>query len=137
MFFTLNQQIIAKGLNLNSQENINLLYTTANLYDLRSNTSNFISDIATSITLASKSQASVGEILHIGNELMLVVAQDDKNFDVERGYLNTQKKNHAIGTSVRAIPRYSKKDIQSSFAYAVIRSEVDSNIKLLWSRTLC
>ncbi len=123
LFFTLNQQNIAKGLNLNSQENINLLYTTANLYDLRSNTSNFISDIATSITLASKSQASVGEILHIGNELMLVVAQDDKNFDVERGYLNTQKKNHAIGTSVRAIPRYSKKDIQSSFAYAVIRSE--------------
>mgnify|MGYP001295482618 CR=1 FL=1 len=123
LFFTFNQQNISRGENLNDKENIKLLYTSSKIYDLRDNTSNFISDSATTITLASELQASVGEILHIGSELMKVVSKNGKNFDVERGYLNTEKQNHAIGSSVKAIPKYSKEDIQSSFAYAVIRSE--------------
>ena len=123
LFFTFNQQNISRGENLNDKENIKLLYTSSKIYDLRDNTSNFISDSATTITLASELQASVGEILHIGSELMKVVSKNGKNFDVERGYLNTEKQNHAIGSSVKAIPKYSKRDIQSSFAYAVISSE--------------
>ncbi len=123
IFFTLNQQNIARGENLNDKENIKLFYTTSKIYDSRENTSNFISDTATTITLSSASQAFVGEILHIGSELMKVVSKNDKNFDVERGFLNTEKQNHAIGSSVKAIPKYTKEDIQSSFAYAVIRSE--------------
>ena len=123
LFFTVNQQNISKAANLNDKENIKLFYTTSNIYDLRNNTSDFISDTATSITLVSESQAYVDEILHIGSELMKVTSKDGKNFGVERGYLNTEIQNHAIGTSVRAIPRYSKNDIQSSFAFAVIRSE--------------
>lgn len=123
LFFTFNQQNISKGENLNDKENINLFYTSSNIYDLRDNTSNFISDSATTVTLTSESQASVGEILHIGSELMKVVSKNGKNFDVERGYLNTEKQNHAIGSSVKSIPKYSKRDIQSSFAYAVISSE--------------
>lgn len=123
LFFTLNQQNITRGENLNSKENIKLFYTSSKIYDSRNNTSNFISDTTTTITLASESQAYVGEILHIGSELMKVVSKNGKNFDVERGYLNTAKQNHTIGSSVKAIPNYSKTDIQSSFAYAVIRSE--------------
>ena len=123
LFFTLNQQNISKAANLNDKENIRLFYTTSNIYDLRDNTSDFISDTATLITLVNESQAYVDEVLHIGSELIKVTSKDGKNFGVERGYLNTEIQNHAIGTSVRAIPKYSKQDIQSSFAFAIIRSE--------------
>ena len=123
LFFTFNQQNISRGENLNDKENIKLFYTSSKIYDARNNTPNFISDSATTVTLTSESQALVGEILHIGSELMKVVSKNGKNFDVERGYLNTEKQNHAIGSSVKAIPKYSKRDVQSSFAYAVISSE--------------
>ena len=54
---------------------------------------------------------------------MLVTAKNGSTYTVERGYLSTQKQSHPVGTAVRVIQNTSKQSIQSSFAYAVIRSE--------------
>jgi len=123
IFFLKDNQNISKGLNLNSVNNIDLIYTTKNLYDTRENTTNDISESANTITLKNDSQATSGQILHIGRELMLVTAKNGSTYTVERGYLGTQKQSHAIGSQVKVIKNSSKQSIQSSFAYAVIRSE--------------
>ena len=123
IFFIKDQQNISKGLNLNSVDDIKLFYTTKNLYDSREDTTNEISDSTNTITLKNDAQASEGQILHIGRELFLVTAKNGSTYTVERGYLDTQIQNHSVGTSVRVIQNDSKQSIQSSFAYAVIRSE--------------
>ena len=123
IFFLKGNQNISKGLNLNSANNIDLFYTTKNLYDTRENTTNDISESANTITLKNDSQATSGQILHIGRELMLVTSKNGSTYTVERGYLGTQKQSHATGSQVKVIKNSSKQSIQSSFAYAVIRSE--------------
>jgi len=123
IFFLKDKQNISRGLNLNSSNNINLFYTTKNLYDSRDNTTTAISDSVNTITLKNDAQASAGQILHIGRELMLVTAKNGSTYTVERGYLSTQKQSHPVGTAVRVIQNTSKQSIQSSFAYVVIRSE--------------
>ena len=123
IFFLKDQQNISKGLNLNSANDIKLFYTTKNLYDSRDDTTNAISESTNTITLKNDTQASEGQILHIGRELLLVTAKNGSTYTVERGYLNTQKQSHGVGTPVRVIQNSSKQSLQSSFAYAVIRSE--------------
>ena len=123
IFFLKDKQNISRGLNLNGANNVELFYTTKNLYDSRDDTTTAISESVNTITLKNDGQASAGQILHIGRELMLVTAKNGSTYTVERGYLSTQKQSHPVGTSVRVIQNTSKQSIQSSFAYAVIRSE--------------
>ena len=123
IFFLKDKQNISRGLNLNDANNVGLFYTTKNLYDSRDDTTTAISESVNTITLKNDGQASAGQILHIGRELMLVTAKNGSTYTVERGYLSTQKQSHPVGTAVRVIQNTSKQSIQSSFAYAVIRSE--------------
>ena len=123
IFFLKDKQNISRGLNLNGANNVGLFYTTKNLYDSRDDTTTAISESVNTITLKNDGQASAGQILHIGRELMLVTAKNGSTYTVERGYLSTQKQSHPVGTAVRVIQNTSKQSIQSSFAYAVIRSE--------------
>ena len=51
-----NKQNISKGLNINDSNDINIIYTTKNIYDSRSNTTNEISGGTNVITLANESQ---------------------------------------------------------------------------------
>ena len=136
IFFLKNKQNIPKGQNINDSNDINIIYTTNNLYDSRSNTTNEISGGANVITLANENQATVGEVLHIGRELMLVTGRDGSNFTVERGYLGTQNQSHSSGSIVRAIENPSKQSVQSSFAYAVIRSESGIKYQVALGREL-
>lgn len=124
IFFLKDNQNISKGLNLNSVSDIKLFYTSKNLYDSRDNTTVAISDSANTITLKNDAQASEGQILQIGRELLLVTSKNGSTYTVERGYLNTQKQSHSVGSTVKVIQNTSKQSIQSSFAYVVIRSEL-------------
>jgi len=123
VFFTRNNQNIVKGQNVNSANNLAISYTTNKIYDNRSNTPSLISATSQTITLSNENQAKVNEIIHIGRELMLVTGKTGSSYKVTRGYLNTQQAEHASGSSVRVIEKYSSKDLKSNFAYAVIRSE--------------
>ena len=136
IFFLKNKQNISKGLNINDSNDINIIYTTKNIYDSRSNTTNEISGGTNVITLANENQAIVGEVLHIGRELMLVTGKDGSNFTVERGYLGTQNQSHSAGSVVRAIENPSKQSVKSSFAYAVIRSESGIKYQVALGREL-
>ena len=124
IFFLKDNQNISKGLNLNSVSDIKLFYTSKNLYDSRDNTTVAISDSANTITLKNDAQASEGQILQIGRELLLVTSKNGSTYTVERGYLNTQKQSHSVGSTVKVVQNTSKQSIQSSFAYVVIRSEL-------------
>ena len=123
IFFIKDNQNISKGQNLNNSENVKLIYTTKNLYDLRENTTELISKTTTEITLKNDTQATSGQILHIGRELMLVNSKNGNIYTVTRGYLGTETQSHSSGTSVRVIKNYDKNSLQSSYAFAVIRSE--------------
>ena len=124
IFFLKDNKNITKGLNLNNANELKLFYTTKNLYDTRDNTTNLILESANNITLKNDTQASSGQIIYIGRELMLVNSKNGNEYSIERGYLGTQQQEHPVGSSVRVIQNTSKESLQSSFAYAVIRSEL-------------
>ena len=124
IFFLKDNKNISKGLNLNNVNDFKLFYTTKNLYDSRDNTTTLISESANNITLKNDNQATSGQIIHIGRELMLVISKNGSEYSVERGYLGTQPQEHPVGSSVRIIQNTTKQSLQSSFAYAVIRSEL-------------
>ena len=63
IFFIKDNQNISKG-QRNNSENVKLIYTTKNLYDLRENTTEPISNTTTEITLKNDSQATSGVALH-------------------------------------------------------------------------
>jgi len=124
IFFLKDNKNISKGINLNNVNDFKLFYTTKNLYDSRDNTTTLISESANNITLKNDNQATSGQIIHIGRELMLVISKNGSEYSVERGYLGTQPQEHSVGSSVRIIQNTTKQSLQSSFAYAVIRSEL-------------
>ena len=122
IFFIKENKNISRGQNLNDSNNVKLIYTTKNLYDIRDKTIEFISDSTSKITLKVIAKLK-GQILHIGRELMLVNSTNGNIYTVSRGYLGTEAQSHSSGTPVRVIKNYDKQSLQSSYAYAVIKSE--------------
>ena len=102
---------------------VNILYITDGILDNRLDTTEQITSQDSVIKLSNEEQASVSEILLIGTELMKVTSKDENNFTVDRGYLNTEIKSYAVGSSVKAIKNLNKETKIANFAYAVFRNE--------------
>ena len=114
---------VSSGQGFSTSSSLNIVYITDNTLDNRLDTIEEIKIEDTVIKLSNENQASVSEILLIGNELIKVKSKDGNNFTVERGYLNTEIKPHNIGETVKAIKNLDKENKISSFAYAVFRNE--------------
>ena len=102
---------------------VNILYITDGILDNRLDTTEQITIQDSVIKLSNEEQAFVSEILLVGTELMRVISKDGNNFTVERGYLNTEIKSYAVGSSVKAIKNLNKETKIANFAYAVFRNE--------------
>ena len=102
---------------------VNILYVTDGILDNRLDTTEQITTQDSVIKLSNEEQAFVSEILLIGTELMKVTSKDGNNFSVERGYLNTEIKSYAVGSSVKAIKNLNKETKIANFTYAVFRNE--------------
>ena len=103
---------------------VNILYITDGILDNRLDTTEQITSQDSVIKLSNEEQASVSEILLIGTELMKVTSKDGNNFTVDRGYLNTEIKSYAVGSSVKAIKNLNKETKIANFAFAVFRNEL-------------
>ena len=73
------------------------------------------------ITLVSSDNYSVGDIILIDNEFMLIKDISAQTFTVERGYRNSLKQIHGIGTSVQKL--ISDSDMKAVRGYALFKGE--------------
>jgi len=73
------------------------------------------------ITLVSSDNYSVGDVILIDNEFMLIKDISAQTFTVERGYRNSLKQIHGIGTSVQKL--ISDSDMKAVRGYALFKGE--------------
>ncbi len=123
VFFTKNGNFITYGENLSTGDQIEISFITDQILTTRENTTEVINLDASTISLTNDSQADVGELLLIDNELLYVESKNGNQYTVTRGYLNTILKEHIVGTSVKKVNQISESSIISDFAYLIIRNE--------------
>ena len=123
IFFTKNGNSITYGENLSISDEIEISFITDQVLSTRENTTEVINSNASTISLTNDSQADVGELLLIDNELLYVESKNGTQYTVTRGYLNTVFKEHNVGTSVKKVNQISESSIISDFAYIIIRNE--------------
>jgi len=123
IFFTKNGNFITYGENLSTVDQIEVSFITDQTLTTRENTTEVINSNASTISLTNDSQADVGELLLIDNELLYVESKNGTQYTVTRGYLNTVLKEHIVGTSVKKVNQISESSIISDFAYIIIRNE--------------
>ena len=70
-------------------DEIEISFITDQVLTTRENTTEVINSNASTISLTNDSQADVGELLLIDNELLYVESKNGTQYNVTRGYLNT------------------------------------------------
>ena len=83
--------------------------------------SNEVSISSNTITLVSSDNYAAGDIILVDNELMLIQEISAQTFTVERGYRNSLKQIHGVGTSVQKL--VTDTDMKAVRGYAVFKGE--------------
>ena len=83
--------------------------------------SNEVSISSNTITLVSSDNYAAGDIILVDNEFMLIQEISAQTFTVERGYRNSLKQIHGVGTSVQKL--VTDTDMKAVRGYAVFKGE--------------
>ena len=116
-----SEDIISSGEYVPNNSDMYITYVMDTGFNSFSTLSNEVSISSNSITLVSSDNYSVGDIILVDNEFMLIQEISAQTFTVERGYRNSLKQIHGIGTSVQKL--VTDTDMKAVRGYAVFKGE--------------
>ena len=116
-----SDNLISNGEYVDNNSNVYITYLMDTGFNSFSTISNEVNTSTESITLVSSDNYSVGDIILIDNEFMLIKEITAQTFTVERGYRDSLKQVHGIGTSVQKLVTDS--DMKAVRGYAVFKGE--------------
>ncbi len=116
-----SEDLISNGEFVPNNSDMYITYVMDTGFNSFSTLSNEVSISSNSITLVSSDNYSVGDIILVDNEFMLIQEISAQTFTVERGYRNSLKQIHGIGTSVQKL--VTDTDMKAVRGYAVFKGE--------------
>ncbi len=116
-----SQELISNGEYVSNNSEMYITYIMDTGFNSFSTISNEVSTTSSTITLASSDNYFVGDIVLIDNEFMLIKEISDQTLTVERGYRNSLKQIHGIGTNVQKLVTDS--DMKAVRGYALFKGE--------------
>ena len=116
-----SDNLISNGEYVANNSNVYITYLMDTGFNSFSTISNEVNTSTDSITLVSSDNYTVGDIILIDNEFMLIKEISAQTFTVERGYRDSLKQVHGIGTSVQKLVTDS--DMKAVRGYAVFKGE--------------
>ena len=116
-----SENLISNGEYVANNSNVYITYLMDTGFNSFSTISNEVNTSTDSITLVSSDNYTVGDIILIDNEFMLIKEISAQTFTVERGYRDSLKQVHGIGTSVQKLVTDS--DMKAVRGYAVFKGE--------------
>ena len=116
-----SEDLISNGEYVANNSEMYITYIMDTGFNSFSTISNEVNDSTDSITLVSSDNYAVGDVILVDNEFMLIKEISAQTFTVERGYRNSLKQIHGIGTSVQKLVTDS--DMKAVRGYAVFKGE--------------
>ena len=116
-----SDNLISNGEYVDNNSNIYITYLMDTGFNSFSTISNEVNTSTNSVTLVSSDNYTVGDVILIDNEFMLIKEVSAQTLTVERGYRNSLKQVHGIGTSVQKI--VTDLDMKAVRGYAIFKGE--------------
>lgn len=113
--------LIRNGAYLDSGAEFYLTYITNSGFSSFANLSSDFTLNANKLSLTNGEKYLTGDVLLLGNELLLVKDKNNNELTVERGYRQSIIQSHTKGTPVRQL--VSNQDMRSTRGYAVFKGE--------------
>ena len=116
-----SENLISNGEFVANNSEMYITYIMDTGFNSFSTVSNEVNTSAKTITVVSDSNYSVGDVVLLDNEFMLIQEISNQTFTVERGYRNSLQQVHGIGTSVQKL--ITDTDMKAVRGYALFKGE--------------
>jgi len=113
--------LIRNGTYLENGSNFYLTYITNSGFSTHSNLSSDLNNNSTKLFLVNGEKYTVGSVLLIDKELMLIKDKNNNELIVERGYKQSIVQSHNEGTTVKQL--VTSQNMRSTRGYAVFQGE--------------
>ena len=116
-----SQEIISNGEFVSNNSEMFITYIMDTGFNSFSDISNEVDLTTSTLTVDNASNYSPGDVVLVDNEFMLIQKISENTFTVERGYRNSIKQIHGIGTAVQKL--IMDTDMKAVRGYALFKGE--------------